>query len=119
MAFERPVVVIVPLYSSIVQIPDREFYNTYHRTYRERLTRGSNLFASTKSDREIKIPLYAEGGIPEVWLLNISEQCLEVYRTPSAEGYQEIQKLQRGQKISLQEFPDIEITVDEILGLQK
>ncbi len=31
-------------------------------------------------DREVKLPLYAESGVPEVWLNNIQSQQLEVYR---------------------------------------
>jgi len=32
-----------------------------------------------KYDREIKIPLYAENGISEVWLIDINQQLVEVY----------------------------------------
>jgi len=48
--------------------------------------------------------------------VDINEQCLEVYRQPSAEGYQKIQKFYWEQIISIQAFPDVEIVVDEILG---
>jgi Uma2 family endonuclease len=68
------------------------------------------------SDRELKIPLYAEDRITEVWLIDINSACIEVYRYPIANGYQEIQKFCRGQKLSILAFPDVSITVDEILG---
>ncbi len=99
--------------------PRPDFYESRHPQAEDIFLIVEVADTTTQSDREIKIPLYAEGGIPEVWLVNIREQCLEVYRTPSAEGYQVVKKLQRGQKISLQAFPDVEIAVDEILGLQK
>ena len=41
-------------------------------------------------DKTIKIPLYAKRGIPEVWLINLPQRCLEIYRQPSAQGYQHI-----------------------------
>lgn len=69
-----------------------------------------------ESDRDLKIPLYAEDGIIEVWLVDINNACIEVYRSPSNEGYQEIQKFYRSQNLSILAFPDVNITVDEILG---
>jgi len=49
-------------------------------------------------DREIKIPLYATYNIPEIWLVNIKEQRLEIYRTPQpgSKLYQDIKLLDRG-----------------------
>lgn len=67
-------------------------------------------------DREVKIPLYAEAGISEVWVVDINEQCLEVYLQPSLKGYQVIQKYYRGQSLTIQAFPDVRFTVDEVLG---
>ena len=64
----------------------------------------------------VKIPLYAEDGITEVWLVDINSACIEVYRYPTAEGYQDIQKFYRGQSLSILAFPEVSITIDEILG---
>lgn len=36
-------------------------------------------------DREIKIPLYARYGIPEVWLVDVTKNRLERYRAPQPE----------------------------------
>lgn len=38
-------------------------------------------------DREVKRRLYAEGGVPEYWVLNIFRRTLDVYRHPLAEGH--------------------------------
>ncbi len=38
---------------------------------------------SLEKDRKIKLPQYAKAGIPEVWILNIKGQSLEIYRSPS------------------------------------
>ena len=67
-------------------------------------------------DREMKVPVYAEDNIPEVWLVNVNEQCLEVYREPSVNGYQNVQKLESGDTVTIQAFPDVVFAVDEILG---
>ena len=67
-------------------------------------------------DRDVKIPLYASSGITEVWLVDIYEQLIIVYRYPSENGYSDIQKLSRGEKMSIQAFPEINLVVDNILG---
>ena len=67
-------------------------------------------------DRYTKIPLYAEANIKEVWIINLKEECLEVYRHPLHDSYQAIQKYYRGESIFIESFPEIELTLIEILG---
>ena len=69
-----------------------------------------------ESDRQVKIPLYAEQGILEVWLVDINEGCVEVYRQPSPAGYQDVRQCRRGESLSVLAFPDINIIADEVLG---
>jgi Uma2 family endonuclease len=38
--------------------------------------------SSLRYDRKTKMRLYARGGIPEAWLLNLTSDALEVYRDP-------------------------------------
>jgi Uma2 family endonuclease len=61
-------------------------------------------------DRGIKVPLYLSADIPEVWLINLDEDCLEVYR------HKEPQILHRGQTITPLQFPELVFRVDELLG---
>lgn len=68
------------------------------------------------ADREVKIPLYAEAQIPEVWLVNLNEQCVEVYRQPEENEYRDVQIFRRGESLSILAFGDREIQVDDLLG---
>jgi len=61
-------------------------------------------------DRDIKVSLYLAAGIPEVWLVNLENDCLEIYRL----GEQKI--LRRGQTLAALQFPELIFTVDELLG---
>ena len=67
-------------------------------------------------DRQEKIPLYAEANIAEVWLIDINEQIVEVYQQPTVIGYQHIEKFTLEQTLSIQAFPEINITVSEIFS---
>jgi Uma2 family endonuclease len=46
----------------------------------------------------------------------VSAERLEVYRQPTTAGYQEVRLLQRGAPIAPQAFPDLALTVDDLLG---
>lgn len=67
-------------------------------------------------DRDRKVPLYAAAGVPETWLLDIPSDRLRVYREPDGREYRRIEVLARGSTIALLAFPEIEFSVDEILG---
>ncbi|NES03443.1 MAG: Uma2 family endonuclease [Okeania sp. SIO2F4] len=93
-----------------------DFYETQH-------PQPENVFllievsdTTVKYDQEVKIPLYAENNIVEVWLVNLTEKCLEVYRQPTANGYEIVQTFQRGETVTIQALPNVTFTVDEILG---
>lgn len=59
-------------------------------------------FSSIDDDRDVKLPLYAENGIPEYWIVNLEEECLEVYRSPRADGtYRKKLVLRRGDKVGI------------------
>jgi Uma2 family endonuclease len=45
--------------------------------------------SSRDFDREIKLPRYARAGIPEFWLVDLTEDRVEVHTRPGPEGYAE------------------------------
>ena len=38
-------------------------------------------------DREEKLPAYGRAGIAEVWIVNLQDETIEVYREPHFTGY--------------------------------
>jgi Uma2 family endonuclease len=67
-------------------------------------------------DRDFKLPLYAQAGIPDVWLLNRDATRLEVYREPREGAYQSVTFVERGGAVAPLAFPDLMIHVAELLG---
>jgi Uma2 family endonuclease len=67
-------------------------------------------------DRDVKIPLYAEAGIPESWLIDLNSATIFAYQRPLLHGYQEVRVYRRGDWISPQAFPDERFLVDDLLG---
>jgi Uma2 family endonuclease len=71
---------------------------------------------SQQRDRVIKLPRYAAGGVPEVWIVDLEGAAVEVYRTPSPGGYRDTRRLERGDEVAPAAFPDLVLAVDDILG---
>ncbi|HEX7185073.1 MAG TPA: Uma2 family endonuclease [Thermoanaerobaculia bacterium] len=94
-----------------------DFYRGDHPTPDDVLLLIEVADSSLEHDRRRKIPLYARSGIPETWLVNLNDNVLEVYRAPSRDGYREVRRLRRGDRIAPLAFPDLVIPVDAILPL--
>ncbi len=48
---------------------------------------------SLRYDQQVKVPLYARCGIPEVWLVDTAAAVLSRYRTPAPHGYAQIERI--------------------------
>jgi len=71
---------------------------------------------SAEYDRQVKVPLYARSGIREVWVVDLAVGAVEVYREPTPDGYRQARRLGRGETLSPEALPDINLAVDDILG---
>ena len=71
---------------------------------------------SVEHDRSVKIPLYARAGVPEVWLVNLPADRIEVYRDPAGGSYAEVTSVSGGETLTPLEVPSATLSVDGILG---
>jgi len=71
---------------------------------------------SLAKDRGRKLRLYASCAIPEYWVVNLTESCVEVYTEPAPGSYARLERYERGQSISLKAFPDVSIAVSAVLS---
>jgi len=67
-------------------------------------------------DRELKLPRYAAAGLPEVWIENLQDDQLLVYRNPAGTSYEICLTLKREDSISVQTLPDVVFKVVDLLG---
>ena len=66
-------------------------------------------------DRELKLPAYGRAGISEVWIVNLNELTVDVYREPHFAGYASRTVLRAGEQASPAAFPDVSVDVAELL----
>jgi len=66
-------------------------------------------------DREKKLHAYGRAGIAEVWIINLLDQSIEVYREPHLTGYTSRTILHAGDKASPLAFPDAAVNIAELM----
>jgi Uma2 family endonuclease len=91
-----------------------DFYRSSHPVAEEVLLLVEIADTSASSDRSYKIPLYARHGIPEVWLLDVKRQQLEIHTQPEQGQYRQVHLAQTDEAIRLSQLPEIEINVRQI-----
>ena len=64
-----------------------DFYGESHPRPEDVLLLIEVADTSLDKDRQVKLPLYARAGIPEVWIVNLPGQQLECYTGPTGDGY--------------------------------
>jgi Uma2 family endonuclease len=71
---------------------------------------------SLSFDQHEKLPRYARAGISEVWIVNVPDRQVEVYREPAGLTYNSVSVLKSGQSASPASFRDILIPVAELFS---
>jgi len=64
----------------------------------------------------VKLPIYARNGIVEVWIIDLNNDAIHIYRDPTDDGYRFTQISSRGESVSPHAFPAFSIKVDDLLG---
>ncbi len=102
--------------------PDLSILKPREDCYRYQLPQPQDIYlliqvsvTTVEYDRNEKSVLYSQAGIIELWIVDIPAELVEVYRNPSPNGYESVQQFRHGETISPLAFPDIVISVDEIL----
>ena len=67
--------------------PSPDFYKTAAPTAADVLLLIEVADTTLTYDRDYKLPLYARHGVPEAWIVNIAEACIEVHAEPAPARY--------------------------------
>ena len=72
--------------------------------------------SSVAHDRRVKLPIYARGGVPEVWLVDVNKGTVEVHRRPAAAGYRDRRVIDRAGTIAPLAFSRTALAVRDMIG---
>jgi len=67
-------------------------------------------------DRGTKLPLYARARVPEVWVVDLPTETIEVHRAPALRAYRDRKQMTRGERVSPLAFSRVFFRVNDILG---
>ncbi len=98
--------------------PKDDFYASAHPQPKDVYLLIEVADTSVRIDREVKLPVYAAAGVPEVWIVNLADQQIEVHRTATENEYQ-FREIARGeQEIGVPHFL-LSVTAEDLLGKQR
>lgn len=95
--------------------PRADFYAGAHPRPEDILLLIEVAHSSLGYDREIKLPLYATAGIPEVWIVDVEGGVVEVYRDPSGGRFRVADTARAGDVLSASKVPAVSFPVARIL----
>ncbi|HOY15945.1 MAG TPA: Uma2 family endonuclease [Haliscomenobacter sp.] len=90
-----------------------DFYFDQHPTPAEVFFLIEVADSTLEKDREIKLPLYAQANIQEVWIVNLKTKQLDVYAVPKASTYTKVKTFGPGDQLEGTLVPSLRF--DQIL----
>jgi Uma2 family endonuclease len=94
--------------------PRADFYRKQHPNAADVLLIIEVSNTSERYDREIKLPLYASHGIPEVWIISIEHKTVSIYRSPTGDRYQHEQTTDTPGLVALSALPEVSVDLSTL-----
>jgi len=95
--------------------PRADEYATAHPTAAAVLLVVEVSDSTLLTDRRVKLPVYAATGLPEVWVLNLQQDRLEVFREPAGGRYGVSRVYRQTERLAPLAFPRLEVAVADLL----
>ena len=92
-----------------------EGYGAAHPTPTDVLLAIEVAHSSLEYDRNIKVHIYGRSGVPETWIRNLPEDCIERFTEPGPDGYARHTVHRRGEILIPVALPDLKLAVSELL----
>ena len=102
----------------IIMLRRRDGYGAAHPTPADVLLVIEVADSSLTFDRNVKAHLYGRNGVPETWVKNLPEDCIERFTEPGPEGYGQHTIHRRGESITPVLLPELEFAVEDLLPVQ-
>lgn len=97
----------------ILWVRDREYFSG-RPTIEDVLLVIEVAASSLAKDRGPKALLYAVAGIPDYWIVNVEDPCVEVFRDPQADGYRAVGIHGVTEVVHPLLLPDVSLSIGEL-----
>lgn len=99
-----------------VLAPRSDYYADRHPAASDVLLLIEVSASSLTLDRDVKLKLYADAGVREVWLVNLADETIEQYSSPGNGQYGTLSTSKRGETINAKLVEGLSLEVHAILG---
>jgi Uma2 family endonuclease len=96
--------------------PRADFYRRAHPSPADVLLLIEVSDSTLRHDRDVKVPLYARHGIPEVWIVDLQNQELLLFRSPADGTYLDYRAAKQPGVTSVAALPGVEVDLTGLLG---
>ena len=105
----------VPQPDLVLYKPRADYRSRRGQTRRTRFLVVEVSDSTLRYDTGVKVPIYAKTGVPEVWVEDLNNGVLLVYRDCSAEAYATKLTLTPDDSVSMLAFPEVSFSVRDLL----
>jgi Uma2 family endonuclease len=96
-------------------VPREDFYGRAHPSPADVLMLIEVSDSTLVYDRDVKIPLYARHGIPEVWIVDLQNKELRIYRSPAEGKYVDQSVMKEPGVMLIAAVPGVKVDLSRLL----
>jgi len=105
-----------PLPDVAVVLSRRDFYRSRHPLPADTLLVVEVSQSTLRLDLKVKVPLYAQHQVPEVWLVDLEHNRIHFFRSPKNGVYTDVSFTDKPEAVALTALPGITVDLSELFA---
>jgi Uma2 family endonuclease len=99
-----------------VVLPRKDFYHSHHPTRADTYLIVEVSQSSLRMDLNVKVPLYAQHQVPEVWVVDLEHNRIHFFRSPHNGAYTDVSFTDKPEAVALTALPGIAVDLSELFA---
>lgn len=95
---------------------DNRYYARSHPTAADVLLVVEVADTTLAYDSDVKVPMYARAGVPEVWIVALQDRTIRVFRDPDTGDYRTRRTIAGAESATVQALPDIVVGLPDLFA---
>jgi Uma2 family endonuclease len=100
-----------PLPDLAVLLPRKDFYMSRHPLPADTLLIVEVSDSSLRFDVNVKVPLYAQHKVPEVWVVDLRHTRIHLFRAPANGIYSDVSIIDKPDVVALASLPEVKVNL--------
>jgi Uma2 family endonuclease len=99
-----------------VLLPRKDFYMSRHPLPADTLLIVEVSDSSLRFDVNVKVPLYAQHKVPEVWVVDLQHARIHLFRAPENGIYSDVSVVDKPDVVALTSLPEVKVNLSKLFG---